>query len=71
VSADLALAFGRDVVLIDVVSARLSLLAGEKLIAAGRRDEALPFLESALAFYRSVGATFFIRRGEQLFAKSA
>jgi hypothetical protein len=51
--------------------AESSLLAGEKLIAAGRRDEALPFLESALAFYRTVGATFFIQRGEELLAKSA
>jgi hypothetical protein len=28
-------------------------------------------LQKAISFYRTVGATFFIQRGEQLLAKSA
>ncbi len=40
--------------------------AAEELIAAGRRTEGEAELERALAFYRSVGATFFIERGEAL-----
>jgi tetratricopeptide (TPR) repeat protein len=41
-------------------------IAAEKLIAAGRRAEGEAQLERALAFYRSVDATFFIERGEAL-----
>ncbi|MEX2614441.1 MAG: adenylate/guanylate cyclase domain-containing protein [Gaiellaceae bacterium] len=51
--------------------AELRLYGGERLIEAGRRREGEAELEKALAFYRSVGATFFIQRGEQLLAKSA
>jgi class 3 adenylate cyclase/predicted ATPase len=47
------------------------LLAAEALMAEGRRAEADEQLQKALAFYRSVGATFYINRGEQLLAKSA
>jgi hypothetical protein len=37
----------------------------------GRRREADEQLRSALAFYRSVGATRYIRQGEALLAASA
>ena len=42
------------------------LLAGEKLIAAGRGEDAQIQLEQALAFFRSVGATRYIREAEAL-----
>ena len=45
--------------------------AAEELIETGRRDEGEAELEKALAFYRSVGATFFIERGEALLAQAA
>jgi class 3 adenylate cyclase/tetratricopeptide (TPR) repeat protein len=45
--------------------------AGEHLIDAGRHEEGEVELEKALAFYRSVGATFFIQRAEQLLAGAA
>jgi len=51
--------------------ARLRLRAAEELIKAGRRAEGEAELHVALDFYRSVGATFFIQRGEQLLAKTA
>jgi class 3 adenylate cyclase/tetratricopeptide (TPR) repeat protein len=47
------------------------LRAAEALIAAGRRVEADAQLQQALAFYRSVGATAYIREAESLFAASA
>jgi class 3 adenylate cyclase/tetratricopeptide (TPR) repeat protein len=40
--------------------------AAHELIEAGRRAEAEEQLEKALTFYRSVGATFFLERGERL-----
>jgi hypothetical protein len=40
--------------------------AAHELLEAGRRAEAEEQLEKALTFYRSVGATFFIERGERL-----
>jgi class 3 adenylate cyclase/tetratricopeptide (TPR) repeat protein len=43
----------------------------EQLAQQGRRAEADEQLQRALAFYRSVGATRYIREGEQLFAASA
>ena len=46
------------------------LFAGEELIEAGRRAEGEAELEKALAFYRSVGATFFIQRGERLLGEA-
>jgi hypothetical protein len=56
----------------DVASeAHARLLAAEQLVAAGRRAEADIQLEQALAFYRSVGATRYIQRGETLLAASA
>jgi len=44
--------------------------AGAHLIEAGRRSEGEAELQKALAFYRSVGATFFIKRGEDLLARA-
>jgi class 3 adenylate cyclase len=51
--------------------AELRLRAAAELAAAGRRAEADEQLRKALAFFRSVGATRYIRKGEALFAKSA
>jgi class 3 adenylate cyclase/tetratricopeptide (TPR) repeat protein len=42
------------------------LRAAEHLLTAGRRAEGEAELEKALAFYRSVGATLYIERGEAL-----
>jgi tetratricopeptide (TPR) repeat protein len=47
------------------------LWAAERLVRHGKRAEADRELRSALAFYRSVGATRFIREGEALSAASA
>ena len=43
----------------------------ERLIVAGRRDEAEPHLSRALELYRGMGATAFILRAEQLLAPPA
>jgi class 3 adenylate cyclase len=51
--------------------ARVRLRAAEELIESGRRAEGEGELLKALAFYRTVGATFYINRGEQLLATSA
>ena len=51
--------------------ARLRLRVAEELIETGRRAEGEVELAKALAFYRTVGATFYIDRGEALLAKSA
>jgi tetratricopeptide (TPR) repeat protein len=40
----------------------------EQLIAAGKRRDGEPDLERALDFYRSIGATLFVERGEALLA---
>jgi tetratricopeptide (TPR) repeat protein len=42
--------------------------AAEHFVAEGRRAEADVHLQPALAFYRSVGATFYIRQAEALLA---
>ena len=47
------------------------LRAAEALVEAGRRAEANVQVERALAFYRSVGATAYVREAEALFAASA
>jgi len=47
------------------------LLAAESLIADGRRAEADAQLTTALAYFRRVRATAYIRRGEALLAASA
>ncbi|MGI8480156.1 MAG: hypothetical protein ACR2M2_09950 [Gaiellaceae bacterium] len=49
----------------------LGWLAVRPLIQAGLRAEGEAELRRALVFYRSVGATFCIERGEKLLAKSA
>jgi hypothetical protein len=54
-----------------VDEAELRLRAAEALVAQGRRAEADVQLQKALAFYRSVGATRFIREGEALLAATA
>ena len=45
--------------------------AGEQLAAEGRMAEAHEQLRQALEFYRSVGATRYVRAGEALLAASA
>jgi len=52
-------------------TAYASLRAAEQLASQGRHAEAQAYLEPALAFYRSVGATGFVRRGEVLLPASA
>jgi len=47
------------------------LRVAEELVAEGRRAEADDQLRPALAFYRGVGATRYVREGEALFAASA
>ena len=47
------------------------LWAAEQLVDEGRRAEADEQLRRALAFYRSVGATRYVREGEALLAASA
>ena len=46
------------------------LLAGERLLRAGHRAEGEAETEKALAFFRSVGATFFVERAEKLLSGS-
>ena len=45
--------------------------AALELFDSGRPAEAVEQLERALAFHRSVGATFFVQRGEALLAQAA
>ena len=47
------------------------LRAAEQFVAEGRRAEADVQLRPALAFYRGVGATRYVREGEALLAASA
>jgi hypothetical protein len=47
------------------------LIGGESLIEEGRRTEGEAEIERALAFYRGVDAPFFVRRCEELLARSA
>ena len=47
------------------------LRAAELLVGEGRRAEADAVLGQALAFWRSVGATAYVREGEALLAASA
>ncbi len=53
------------------VEAFYRLCAAEQLVGEGRRAEADEQLGPALAFYRSVGATRYVREGEALLAASA
>ena len=54
-----------------VDEAELRLRAAEALVAKGRRADADVQLGAALAFYRSVGATRYVRQGEALLAATA
>jgi tetratricopeptide (TPR) repeat protein len=54
-----------------VDEAELRLRAAEALVMAGRRADAHLQLQKALAFYRSVSATRFLREGEALVAATA
>jgi predicted ATPase/class 3 adenylate cyclase len=65
-AADLAAAMGSP-----TLEAIHRLAAAEALLSDGRRDEAEAELERALAFYRSVGATGHLERGETLLTASA
>jgi predicted ATPase/class 3 adenylate cyclase len=51
--------------------ARLRRRAADQLFAAGRRTEADEQLQMALAFWRRVGATYYIEQAEALLAKTA
>jgi hypothetical protein len=51
--------------------AHIRLRAARELVGAGRRAEADEQLRRALAFYRIVGATRYVREGEALLAASA
>ena len=51
--------------------ALVHLRAAELLVSSGQRAEADAHLQSALAFYRSVDATWYIRQAETLLAASA
>jgi tetratricopeptide (TPR) repeat protein len=53
------------------MEARMRLRAAEELIDEGHRAEAEVELENALAFFRSVGATFYVARGEALLAQAS
>ena len=53
------------------LEAHVRLRAGEQLLAAGRHSEAGEQLERSLAFWRSVGATRYVRTGESLLGRSA
>ena len=53
------------------LEAAVRLRAAQRLVAEGRRAEADVQLQQALAFYRSVGATRYIREGEALLAATA
>jgi tetratricopeptide (TPR) repeat protein len=55
----------------EVEEAGARLRAAEHLVAAGRRTEADEQLQKALAFWRSVGATRYIREGEALLAAAS
>jgi predicted ATPase/class 3 adenylate cyclase len=52
------------------LAAEESLLAGETLMRTGELDNGRAYLEEALAFYRSVGATVFAERAERLLGSS-
>jgi hypothetical protein len=52
------------------LAADMRLRAAQKLLDEGRREEADNQLQEALAFYRSVGATRYIRQAEALAASN-
>jgi class 3 adenylate cyclase/tetratricopeptide (TPR) repeat protein len=54
---------------IRLFEAEAHLRAAEQLVADGRRSDGETHLDKALGFYRSVGATLFLERGERLLAE--
>ncbi len=52
------------------IEADVRIAAAEALLEEGRTAEGLAELEKALTFYRSVGATYFLDRGEALLAEA-
>jgi hypothetical protein len=64
--ADLYASFG-----VSTHEAFTRMFLGEDLIASGQQTDGAAQLERALAFYRSVGATFLVDRGKALLAKEA
>ena len=56
---------------IRLFEAEARLRNAERLIADGRPQDGAPDLARALDFYRSVGATLFIQRGEALLSAAA
>jgi hypothetical protein len=52
------------------LEASARLFGGEEAIEDGRRAEGEAEIERALAFYRSVGAAFLVRRGEGLLSEA-
>ncbi|HEX6664084.1 MAG TPA: AAA family ATPase [Gaiellaceae bacterium] len=52
-------------------AATARLKAARVLVDAGRRPEGDAYLQAALSFWRSVGATRYVREGEELLAASA
>ena len=54
-----------------VSAARAHLRAAEQFVGEGRRAEADMHLDKALAFYRSVGATRYVREAEGLLAAAS
>jgi tetratricopeptide (TPR) repeat protein len=63
--ADLYASFG-----VPTHEAFTRMFLGEDLIASGQRADGAAEIERALAFYRSVGATFLVARGEALLAEA-
>jgi 16S rRNA G966 N2-methylase RsmD len=64
--ADLYAGFGAP-----TLEAEARLCAAEELIESGRRAAGEAELQKALDFYRSVGAPYYVERGESLRAASA
>jgi hypothetical protein len=56
---------------IALFEAEARLRLAEQLIAEGRQSDAAAELERALSFYRPIGATLFVERGERLLAREA
>ena len=54
--------------LADEAEARLR--SGRAMLHAGKRSEGAAEMERALAFYRGVGATYFVRQGEAALAEA-
>ena len=53
-----------------LLEAEARLRLGEQLATTGRQVEADAEIDKALAFYRPIGATLFVERGERLLAQA-